>query len=62
VFRANQIVRTKRAFARTWGDVPAGTDCVVIDVYGAGAAYEIELCNEPGVVITVTADEIEPVE
>ena len=61
-FRAHEMVKTRRAFARTWGDVPAGTECIVIEVYGAGTAYEVELCHEPGVVITVAADEIERAE
>lgn len=59
-FREHQVVRTTRALARPLGDVAAGTVGVVVHVYDAGQAYEIEFFNEPGVVVTVTRDALEP--
>ena len=42
-FKEHQLVRTKRALREDGVAIPAGAVGVVVDVHGAGDAYEAEL-------------------
>jgi type I restriction enzyme R subunit len=59
-FGEHQLVKTTRALHGPGADVPAGTLGVVVDVYGEGEAYEVEFQEQPGLVLTLDRDALEP--
>jgi type I restriction enzyme R subunit len=52
-FKEHQLVRTKQALEEDGVAIPAGAVGVVVDIYGAGDAYEVEFDGAPALVLTL---------